>query len=95
MTEFLLAGVVYAFMGAVGGLARVVVTGKGIIAIPQVEHIPNGSPHLNLGALAPLFIGALAGYISQASRGVDGVVSALAGYAGSDGIENIIERRLK
>ena len=93
--EILLAGALYAFMGAVGGLARVVVTGKGIIAIPRIERPADGSPHLNLGILAPLFIGAVAGYLSQASLGVDGVVSALAGYAGSDGIENLIERRLK
>ena len=93
--EVLLAGLVYAFMGAVGGLARVVVTGKGIIAIPRVVRIADGSPHLNLGILAPLFIGAVAGYLSQETLRVDGVVSAIAGYSGSDFLENLIERRLK
>jgi len=88
------AGLFYAFMGAAGGLVRAVVTGKGVIALPRVEEV-QGSKHLNLGFLAPLIIGAVAGYLAPSALGINGVVAALAGYTGTDFIENLIERRLK
>lgn len=95
MIALLGPGVVYALMGAAGGFVRTVITGKGIIPLPRIEHPTEGSPHLNLGFLAPMAIGALAGYLAPAALGVDSVVSAMAGYAGSDFLENLIERRLK
>ena len=93
--EIVAAGVIYALTGAAGGFIRAVITGKGVIPLPRVERAPGGSPHLNLGFLAPMAIGALAGYLAPAALGVDSVVSAMAGYAGSDFLENLIERRLK
>jgi hypothetical protein len=95
MMETIAVGVAYALMGAAGGLIRTVITGKGIIPLPRVEEKVGGSRHLNLGFLAPMAIGALAGYLAPAALGVDSVVSAIAGYAGSDFLENLIERSLK
>ena len=93
--DFLSAGILYALTGAGGGLIRTVVTGKGIIVLPRVHEKPGGSRHLNLGFLAPMAIGALAGYLAPTALGVDGIVAAMAGYAGTDFLENLVERRLK
>ncbi|KKM96135.1 hypothetical protein LCGC14_1181130 [marine sediment metagenome] len=81
----------YAGLGALGGFVRVLITGKGMIALPRFQEV-KGSRHLNLGFLVPLVIGAFAGWLAPATLGVNGVVAAIAGYSGSDMVENIIER---
>lgn len=86
---------VYIVAGAFGGLVRLLVTGKGILVLPTVQVVPGGSPHLNLGFLAPMIIGAAAGLVSPYTLGVNGVFSILSGYVGADGIENLIERYLE
>ena len=80
--------------GVGGGVVRAIITGKGIITLPSIHKVAGGSSHLNLGIIAPMAIGALAGYVAPYSLGVDGVVAALAGYAGTDLIENMVERTL-
>lgn len=80
--------------GALGGLVRAVITGKGLVVLPRVVEIDGSSPHLNLGVLAPILVGALAGLLAPASLGVNGIISAMAGYAGTDFIENMVERGL-
>ena len=87
--------IIAAAAGGAGGFVRTLVTGKGTILLPEVKRVEGASIHLNLGILAPIFIGALAGIIAPFALGVDGVIAALAGYTGSDFIENIVERRLK
>jgi len=84
----------FALAGAAGGFIRAIITGKGLIAVPKVQ-VVRGSRHLNLGIIAPILIGAFAGWLAPATLGVNSVVAAIAGYSGSDFIENIIERRLK
>lgn len=86
------APLIWILAGAAGGVIRTIVTGKGIVPLPFVKTVAEGSRHLNLGILAPMFIGALAGYLTSNSLGVDGAVAAIAGYAGSDFLENLVER---
>lgn len=93
LTEMVAPGLVYALMRAIGGFVRLLVTGKGVIPLPQLQQVA-GSRHLNLGFLTPAAIGALAGYLTAGSLGVDSVVAAIAGYSFSDGLENLIERWL-
>ena len=88
----MLSPIIWIVAGLIGGLIRTIVTGKGIIALPSVKTVPDGSRHLNLGFVAPMAIGALAGYLTSNSLGVDGAVAAIAGYAGSDLLENVVER---
>lgn len=85
---------IYALLGAFGGFIRCLITGKGIIALPKIKE-QQGSKYINLGIVAPLLIGAFAGWLAPAHLGVNGVVAAIAGYAGSDVIENIAERIIK
>ena len=85
---------IYMLAGAFGGLLRTLVTGKGIVALPRLEHVDGGSLHLNLGFLAPMTIGAGAGLLAPWSLGINGVFSILSGYVGPDFIENLIERQL-
>ena len=83
---------IYLLGGGFGGFTRSVVTGKGFITLPQVVHVNGGSPHLNLGFLAPIVVGALAGLIAPYTIGINGIVSVISGYAGTDMVENLIER---
>jgi len=84
----------YALAGAFGGFVRAIITGKGLILLPHIV-VQDGQKYLNLGILAPLLIGAFAGWIAPAKLGIDSVVGALAGYTGADLIENLSERILK
>mgnify|MGYP001576969767 CR=1 FL=1 len=83
---------VYLASGLLGGLARAMVTGKGIIALPALQKVEGGSVHLNLGVLAPMFLGAIAGLVAPWALGINGIVSVLSGYSGSDFLENLVER---
>lgn len=85
---------VFLAAGAFGGLLRALVTGKGMIALPQLVSVEGGSDHLNLGFFAPMIIGAGAGLLGPWAFEINGVFSVLSGYAGTDLIENLIERRL-
>ena len=85
---------VYALLGAFGAFIRCLITGKGIIALPKIKE-QQGSKYINLGIVAPLLIGAFAGWLAPAHLGVNSVVAAIAGYAGTDFIENIVERIAK
>lgn len=86
---------IYALCGAAGGIVRTLITGKGIVILPRIIRLEGASPHLDLGCLAPAIIGAFAGVIAPAALGINGIVSACAGYAGADFVENLIERTLK
>lgn len=87
--------VVFMAAGLFGGFVRALVTGKGMIMLPKIEHVDGGSPHLNLGFLAPMIIGAGAGLLGPYAFGVNGVLSFLSGYAGTDLLENVVERTFK
>ena len=84
----------WAIAGGLGGLARTLVSGKGIILLPGVKNSPEGR-RLDLGFIAPMAIGMLAGYLAPSVLGTDGIVAAMAGYSGADAIENFMERFLK
>jgi len=84
---------IFALGGAFGAFVRCLVTGKGLIMLPKKELL-NEHEFINLGFLAPIIIGILAGLIAPHSLGVDAVISVLAGYVGHDFIENVIERSL-
>jgi len=84
----------FAAVGLLFGFVRAIVTGKGLIALPRIE-TKNEHKFLNLGVIAPMIIGAAAGWLAPYSLGVDMVVAALAGYTGADFIENLIERAKK
>lgn len=84
----------YALAGAFGGFIRAIITGKGVILLPHIV-VQDGQKYLNLGILAPLLIGAFAGWIAPTKLGVDSVVGALAGYSGADLIENLVERAFR
>jgi len=86
--------VFFALAGAAGGFIRALITGKGVIVLPRIQ-VVRGSRHLNLGILCPVLIGAFSGWLAPATLGVNSIVAAIAGYSGSDFIENIIERRIK
>jgi len=80
----------FAVAGAAGGLVRQIVTGEGVLPLPKKYE-----GKLDLGFVSALIIGAFAGWIAPYSLGVDSVIAGLAGYAGQDAIENILERVLK
>jgi len=80
---------IYALAGGFGGLVRSVITGEGVIVLPKVHE-----GRVDLGILTSVIIGMFAGMIAPYSLGVDGVIAALAGYAGADFIENALERKL-
>jgi len=84
----------FAFVGLCFGVVRAIITGKGLIALPRIE-TKNEHKFLNLGVVAPMIIGAAAGWLAPYSLGVDAAVAAMAGYTGVDFIENAIERLKK
>ena len=84
----------FAVAGLIGGLIRAIITGKGLIMLPKVEE-KNEHHFVNLGVLAPMLIGAFAGWLAPYSLGVDAVVSGLAGYVGADFIENLVETKMR
>jgi len=83
--------IIYIIIGAIAGLVRAVITGKGLIPLPRVVS-KKGHKFINLGFAAPMVIGAVAGWLAPAALGVNTIVSFIAAYAGSDFIENIVER---
>lgn len=85
----------YAAAGAAGGFIRSIITGKGNIALPKIQTVEGGSRHLNLGFLAPIAIGAFAGWLAPVTLGINSIVSAIAGYASTDFIENMAERSIR
>ncbi|GEM_PF-5322004 len=93
-TPIFLVIVVSAIFGGIGGTVRLLISGKGLVALPQVVKAKDGSLYLNLGGLLPILIGAIAGMLSRQALGIDSIVSAMAGYAGTDFLENLVERRL-
>jgi len=86
--------VIFAVVGMVGGLVRAVITGKGLIALPRVEE-KDGHRFVNLGVIAPMIIGAFAGWLAPHSLGVNSIMAGLAGYVGADFIENLAETRIR
>jgi len=84
----------YAIMGFLGGVVRAIVTGKGVILLPRLTE-QEGSKYMNLGFLTPALVGAFVGFLAPHAVGTNGVIAGLAGYAGVDMIENLIERALK
>lgn len=87
--------IIFCLVGAAGAFIRLLLGGKGLLLLPRVETMPNGSRHLNLGFISGLFIGAAAGWLAPSSLGMDSIVAFIAGYGGSDIIENLIERAKK
>jgi len=85
---------VSAAAGAFGGLVRAIVTGKGLIPLPRVE-VKNQHRFLNLGFITPVIIGVGAGVIAPYTLGVDAAIAFLAGYAGTDFIENALEYKIR
>jgi len=83
----------YIAIGAIAGVVRAVVTGKGLLMLPKIEEI-NGAQYINAGFLVSAIIGGFAGVIAPYILGVNCIVAALAGYVGEDLIENVIERAL-
>jgi len=84
---------IYILVGALAGIVRALVTGKGLFPLPKIETI-NGTKYVNAGFLFAAIIGAFAGAIAPYVLGVNCVVAALAGYVGEDFIENTVERAL-
>jgi len=82
---------IYIIIGAIAGLVRAVITGKGLIPLPRVVS-KKGHKFINLGILSPIVIGAVAGWLAPATLGINGVVAFIAAYAGADFIENVVER---
>ena len=80
-----------ALVGGAGGFIRVIISGKGIICLPKVCQ-QGPAKYVNLGILAPVIIGAFAGWLASAQLEASIALAALAGYAGSDFIENLAER---
>ncbi len=83
---------IYAACGAAGGLARLLISGKGILILPCVSHGQDGRMQLDIGCLAPLVIGCVAGILSPSVLHINGIVSVISGYVGSDFIENAAEQ---
>ena len=88
----MIAPLIWLVAGAIGGLFRAIIGGKGILLLPRIHTVVGGSRHLNLGVVAPILIGAAAGFIAPYSLKVDGIVAFMAGYMGSDVLENLVER---
>jgi len=80
--------------GALAGVVRTVIEGKGVLVLPHVV-VRRGVKMLNLGFLSAAIIGGLAGYVAPYALGVDTLIAALAGFAGSHVIEHLVEKRLK
>jgi len=83
----------YILIGALAGIVRALVTGKGLLALPKIEEV-NGTLYINSGFLLAAVIGGFAGAIAPYVLGVNCVIAALAGYVGEDFIENAVERTL-
>jgi len=83
----------YILIGALAGIVRALVTGKGLLALPKVEEV-NGTKYVNAGFILAAIIGGFAGAIAPYVLGVNCVIAALAGYVGEDFVENAIERAL-
>jgi len=86
--------ILYVIAGAVAGIVRLIITKKGVIPLPKIVE-QQGSKYLNLGFIAPLIIGGFAGWIAPKVLEVNTVIAAIAGWAGADFLENLIERLLK
>jgi len=85
---------VYILAGALAGIVRTVIEGKGIIILPHVVE-RDRVKMFNLGFLSAAVIGGLAGFIAPYGYGADTLMAALAGFAGSHVIEHLAERKLK
>lgn len=84
--------IVFSLMaGAFGGLIRSLVSDKGLLLLPAILLNPDGTKSLSLGLVGPILIGAFAGLIAQGTP----IIAALAGYAGTDFIENAVDLFLK
>jgi len=83
----------YILIGALAGIVRALVTGKGLLMLPKVEEV-NGALYVNCGFILAAIIGGFTGAIAPYVLGVDCVIAALAGYVGEDFIENSVERVL-
>jgi len=83
----------YALIGAIAGVVRALITGKGLLMLPKVEEV-NGTLYVNCGFLLAAIVGAFAGAIAPYALSVNCVIAALAGYVGEDFIENAVERSL-
>jgi len=82
--------ILFAFAGAAGGLIRAIITGEGVLPLPKLRR-----GRLDLGFLSAVVIGAFAGVLAPYELGVNGLIAAMAGYIGTDAIENLFERVAK
>jgi len=78
---------IFAGAGLFGGFVRAIVTGEGLLVLPKVRR-----GRVDLGFLSSVIVGTFAGLIAPYGLGVNAVVAALAGYAGTDALENLAER---
>jgi len=83
----IVAVLVFALAGLFGGFVRAVVTGEGVLILPRVR-----KRRVDLGFLSSVIVGTFAGVIAPYGLGVNAVVAALAGYVGTDFLENLAER---
>jgi len=82
---------IYIIIGAIAGLVRALISGKGLIPLPRMVS-KKGHKFVNLGFLAPMVLGAVAGWLAPATLGINGVVACMAAYSGAAFIENLVER---
>lgn len=82
----------YAAFGAFGGIVRDLVSHKGVVVLP---HYQKDERNLKLGFVSTAIIGAAAGILAPWTLGVNAMISLLCGYAGSDFIENLAEKKVR
>jgi len=87
MWEYLL----FAALGGIAGFIRLLLTNKGLIPLPRIVE-QRGSRFVNLGFLAPVLIGLVAGALAPYALHQDSFIAFVSGYFGSDVIENLVER---
>ena len=82
---------IYCLVGGLAGFLRCAISEKGLVPLPKIE-VKGTHRFLNLGILFPIMIGAIAGWLAPSTLGMDSIVAFIAGWGGTDLLENIIER---
>jgi len=77
----------YFIMGFFGALIHYLLLTDGELELPR-KKIKDGKPYLDLGCLAPLFIGALVGLLADANP----VNAFVSGFAGESAIKGLLDK---